>query len=220
MLRTNVSKFSCFRCECPAAYTGFNCELNTLTFDGDGYAWFDSIPLCSDTTISLQFSTTEPDGLLFYNGPLTNQPDRADYIVLELYDGALKLSSDFGNGFQTAQLSKDPSHPLNDGNWHTVDITIEEDLIKLQVDMCENSFIKEDSTVSSQDYYACFLVQYLKGRKLDVTTPLQVGGVSDPSVLPSNLGGTFYEGCQQSLLYPGLRSLIILQDLIRFLARF
>ena len=69
-----------FRCTCPPAYSGFNCELNTLTFEGDGYSWFESIPLCAQTQISLQFSTMEEDGLLFYNGPITDDASKPDFI--------------------------------------------------------------------------------------------------------------------------------------------
>ncbi|XP_063724486.1 neural-cadherin-like isoform X3 [Symsagittifera roscoffensis] len=192
-----------YRCTCSPAYSGPNCELDTLTFNGDGFSWFDSIPLCAETTISLQFSTIEEDGLLFYNGPITDDTSKPDFIALVLFGGALKLISDFGNGVQVAQLSKDPSHPLNDGNWHTVDIMIEKDLIKMEVDMCKNSFIKEESSTSSQDYYTCFLVQYLKGRSLDLNAPLQVGGVSDPDVLESSVIDTGFDGCVREFLING-----------------
>ena len=152
------------------------------------------MPQCSETSISLQFSTKEENGLLFYNGPLTSNPENPDFLALYLFGGALKIVSNFGNGVQTAQLAKDASSPLNDGNWHTVDVSIEEDLIKLQVDLCEDSFINEGASVSSQDYYSCFLVQYLKGRKMDVASPLQVGGVSDTDVLDPNVDKTLFEG--------------------------
>lgn len=68
--------------------------------------------------------TKKPNGLLFYNGPITNpEPSEEvvqDFISLELESGTPRLLIDFGSG--TAEVRVAVPKPLHDGKWHQIDI--------------------------------------------------------------------------------------------------
>ncbi|VDK44418.1 unnamed protein product [Anisakis simplex] len=98
-----------------------------LSFNGDGYvaqnlgAWNPR----RETVFSLNFETYSPDGLLLYVGK-----DR-DFMSVELQDGAVKLSFDFGSGVGKLVST---SNRYNDGKSHSMYVHRVERHAKLQVD--------------------------------------------------------------------------------------
>ena len=113
-----------FSCKCPEGFEGPQCQMTTRSFDGRGWAWFPSLQQCENSHLSLEFMTRKPDGLLLYNGPISN-PDIGeiavqDFISLELQSGRPRLLIDFGSG--TAEVIVYVDETLSDGEWHQVDI--------------------------------------------------------------------------------------------------
>lgn len=109
-----------FRCEDVAA-------LDPVTFESPEA--FVALPRWSAKrtgSISLDFRTTEPNGLLLFSqgrraGPGAGSPSsapRADYFAMELLDGYLYLLLDMGSGGIKLRAS---SRKVNDGEWCHVD---------------------------------------------------------------------------------------------------
>ena len=96
----------------------------------NGYALFEPFSQCEDSTTSIEFVTEFENGLLFYNGPVTElgRDDPTDYIALSLVDGYPLLQLDHGSGQVTLTLDgRDRTgqrylQKLNDGRWHHIDI--------------------------------------------------------------------------------------------------
>ena len=65
-------------------------------------------------TLSFSFRTTEPHGLMMYNG---GRPGTSDFVAIEMYDGILYFVIDVGSGVKRYRFSNDQ---LNDGQPHEV----------------------------------------------------------------------------------------------------
>jgi dynein heavy chain 2 len=95
-----------------------------------GYALYAPFAQCEDSLTSIEFLSKEPDGLIFYNGPVEelSRDDNQDFIALSLIDGYPELQIDHGSGSVTLTLDgRDLNgdrhlQKLNDGRWHHVDI--------------------------------------------------------------------------------------------------
>ncbi|KAF3822215.1 hypothetical protein GH733_007589, partial [Mirounga leonina] len=109
-----------FRCEDVAA-------LDPVTFESPEA--FVALPRWSAKrtgSISLDFRTTEPNGLLLFSqgrragagAGSHSSPQRADYFAMELLDGYLYLLLDMGSGGIKLRAS---SRKVNDGEWCHVD---------------------------------------------------------------------------------------------------
>ncbi|GAV00675.1 hypothetical protein RvY_11493 [Ramazzottius varieornatus] len=66
--------------------------------------------------IKLSFKTTEPNGLILFNGKAGK-----DFIALELVRGALHFTFDLGNGAKSLQSTV--TFPLHDNRWHAAHIS-------------------------------------------------------------------------------------------------
>ncbi|XP_036379307.1 neurexin 2a isoform X3 [Megalops cyprinoides] len=109
-----------FRCEDVAA-------LDPVTFETpESYIALPRWNTKKTGSISFDFRTTEPSGLLLFShgrlpGPKEQRPDRqpkADYFAIELLDGFLYLLMDMGSGSIKMKAS---NKKVNDGEWCHVD---------------------------------------------------------------------------------------------------
>ena len=74
--------------------------------------------------------TTKDDGLILYQGPLTDlsKDDVEDFITLEMKNGYPLLRMNLGTGETKLTIDGRDRHgvvrqgKLSDGNWHSVDI--------------------------------------------------------------------------------------------------
>uniref|UniRef100_A0A803W497 Uncharacterized protein n=1 Tax=Ficedula albicollis TaxID=59894 RepID=A0A803W497_FICAL len=111
-----------YRCLCPASFHGPDCQQTKHSFHGNGYAWFRPIRPCFESSLSLEFITVVPDGLLLYSGPLSNpEPGSTEnFIAIELSSGIPVLKIGHGSGSVVLQF---PSH-LNvaDKKWHRLEV--------------------------------------------------------------------------------------------------
>jgi len=79
---TSYSKCSyryvlCWRCVCRDGFDGPRCQRTKHSFSGNGWAWFEPLTKCEDSHTSLELMTTEDDGLILYQGPLT-EPEEGE----------------------------------------------------------------------------------------------------------------------------------------------
>ncbi|CAJ0575467.1 unnamed protein product, partial [Mesorhabditis spiculigera] len=129
-----------FFCECRNdELKGLRCQGTTRSFSGNGYAWYKNVPACTALDISLQFLTSHSDGLLLYNGPMSDSSDRyeikyRDYILRALRGGQVVLEMNI-NGQASSNVTVQ-SGPLNDGKWHDVHIRQDGRYIELVVNGC------------------------------------------------------------------------------------
>lgn len=167
------------KCKCHHGYEGPQCQQTTRSFNGKGWAWFPALQQCEQSHFSLEFMTRKPNGLLFYNGPISD-PEFGevvvqDFISLELQNGQPRLLIDFGSGTSEIKVKED----LNDGEWHRIDIFWDRETARLVVDNCKNSDPKDDIDPPKNDRSSCegrgTIVAF--NEFLNVNTPLQLGGV-------------------------------------------
>lgn len=111
-------------CNCPNGLNGPRCQTVSRSFNESGYAWLPSLSTCNTSHISLQFVTTQPSGLLLYNGPMIPIRklgiDLSDFIAVELVNGKPILLLDMGSG--SMKIAVDTKTNLNDGNLHQIDV--------------------------------------------------------------------------------------------------
>ncbi|VDO28711.1 unnamed protein product, partial [Onchocerca flexuosa] len=131
-----------------------------LSFSGDGYSvhklgiWNPR----KQTIFSLTFQTYSPDGLLLYLGK------ERDFLSLELQDGRVKLSFDFGSG--VGRLTSTGKN-YNDGRPHSVYAHRLERHARMQVD--END-VSEGDSPGTMFELSLSDVFYLGGVPSDVST--------------------------------------------------
>lgn len=168
-------------CECPAGYTGPQCQITSRSFGGKGWAWFPPLEQCENSHLSLEFLTKSSDGILLYNGPV-DAPQVGvsilqDFISLELASGRPRLIIDFGSG--TSEIIIDTEKDLGDGEWHRIDIFWTREDVRMVVDHCENAKFDEDSETPTVDRTKCEKKTTIRpfNEFLNLNSPLQIGGV-------------------------------------------
>ncbi|XP_044596396.1 neural-cadherin isoform X6 [Cotesia glomerata] len=169
-------------CQCPAGYNGPRCQQTARSFRGNGWAWYPALEMCDNSHLSFEFITRKPDGLLLYNGPIVKpESDEvmvSDFISVELERGVPRLLIDFGSG--TLELKVKTKRPLDDGEWHRLDIFWTTETVKLIVDFCKSAEIseQEDGTPPTLDGTSCQATGAVPpfNEYLNVNAPLQLGG--------------------------------------------
>ncbi|XP_064117207.1 neural-cadherin-like isoform X1 [Macrobrachium nipponense] len=199
-------------CKCPSGYDGPRCQILTRTFLGNGFAWFPPLEVCDRSHLSVEFLSKEPDGLIFYNGPIASSSNSdlevTDFIALELEKGHLRFLLDYGSG--TLQLKLDNTANFSDGNWHRADIFWNKENVRLDVDHCEGApkYKREADGEELVDLSECQVFGTVPpfSEQLNVNSPLQVGGLAHPP-LPSGSyswhylpHGHHFKGCIRNLM--------------------
>lgn len=198
-------------CTCPEGYDGPRCEMTTISFNGQGWAWFHPLQQCEESHLSLEIMTRTSNGLILYNGPMVrpNSPAEtiSDFISLELLNGTPRLLIDYGSG--TAELIVNTLGDLHDGNWHRLDIFWNREKVRLVVDHCQGAQL-DDRDPPRIDRSRCenetTLPMY--NEFLNVNAPLQLGGTK---ALVDQLDGYFnwkyqytpvgFTGCIKNLIH-------------------
>ncbi|KAK9737572.1 Laminin G domain [Popillia japonica] len=68
------------------------------------------------------------------SGLLLSVHGKRDYLVLEMYEGAIRFTVDNGRGPITTTFSPDRMHYLCDGHWHTIQAIKSKNIVSLSVD--------------------------------------------------------------------------------------
>nr|CAD7461382.1 unnamed protein product [Timema tahoe] len=185
----NFTESECF---CPSGYNGAQCQQTTRSFRGDGWAWYPPLEVCDNNHLSLEFISSNTDGMLLYNGPIM-QPEMdqrivSDFISIELEKGFPRLLMDFGSG--TLELIVETKTSLNDGEWHRIDVFWGTEDVRLVSDFCQSADVvdKEDGSPPEFDDTSCQVHGTMPpfNEYLNVNTPLQIGGLHleqfDPNI--------------------------------------
>ncbi|XP_076470425.1 neural-cadherin-like [Babylonia areolata] len=194
---------------CPAGFDGPRCQQLRHSFDGKSFAMYPTLEQCEDSQTSIEFITTQGDGLLLYNGPLTDPQEDSpkDFLLLQLSGGLPVLHVDHGSGPATLSLSSSPVLPtLADGKWHKIDIVRKGKSVEMIVDDCEAA-APSGSESTPPDTSTCRTMATTQGENsfLNVATLLQVGGRApghrfpDPQVVGASHPG--FNGCVRNLMH-------------------
>lgn len=150
-------------CDCVDGFTGPHCELVSVGFYGNGYAFYEPIASCDSTRISMEIAPQHEQGLIMYLGPLNYNPllPISDFLALELDKGYPVLSVDYGSG--TLRI-RHKHIQLQPGRSYQLDIILQRANIEMTVDNCRLS--------------TCMTLGAPMGPKefLNVNAPLQLGG--------------------------------------------
>uniref|UniRef100_A0A8C0FJM4 Neural-cadherin n=1 Tax=Bubo bubo TaxID=30461 RepID=A0A8C0FJM4_BUBBB len=196
-----------YRCLCPASFHGPDCQQTKHSFHGNGYAWFPPIRPCFESSLSLEFITVVPDGLLLYSGPLSNpEPGSTEnFIAIELSSGIPVLKMSHGSGFVMLQF---PSH-LNvaDKKWHQLEVRTNGQDVRFTLDHCSAAVVSEIEGVgkwlSTENRTNCEVFGSVprRTRYLNVNHVLQLGGVKEslPYSYPQLLHKHF-SGCLRNFI--------------------
>ncbi|XP_056378995.1 neural-cadherin-like [Hyla sarda] len=194
-----------YRCECPPAYYGPECQQTKRSFTRQGFAWFPPLFLCFESQISLDFITEEADGLLLYNGPMASQNhgESEDFIAVELQNGSPSLAINHGSGSLFLKFNKklDVSNRL----WHNLKIVSNGKKVKMILDHCSEKASVNGVEASHEmpgDRSWCEVSGETPGKKrfLNVYQPLQLGGVKIfPSGIHPSIHFTGFTGCIRNL---------------------
>ncbi|XP_009069496.1 PREDICTED: neural-cadherin-like, partial [Acanthisitta chloris] len=202
-----VDTLNGYRCLCPASFHGPDCQQTKHSFHGNGYAWFRPIRPCFESSLSLEFITVVPDGLLLYSGPLANpEPGSTEnFIAIELSSGIPMLKMSHGSGFVVLQF---PSH-LNvaDKKWHRLEVRTNGQDVRFTLDHCSAALVSEIEGVgkwlSTDDRTNCEVFGSVprQARYLSVNHVLQLGGVKEslPYSYPQLLHKHF-SGCLRNFV--------------------
>lgn len=173
------------KCTCSRGFTGPKCQQTVRSFRGNGWAWYPPLDMCDNSHVGLEFITRKSDGILLYNGPIVppgkegGVSENSDFIALELESAYPRLLVDYGSG--TLELKIKTKFPLNDGEWHHIDIFWDSDEVRMVIDYCKSGEVTEPEDGSEPEFDTNFCMA--RGRipvfneYLNVNTPLQVGGV-------------------------------------------
>ncbi|XP_049790107.1 neural-cadherin-like [Schistocerca nitens] len=202
-------------CLCPSGYSGPKCQGTTRSFQGDGWAWYSPLSTCDKSHLSIEFRTTEANGLLLYNGPVappgSGQAVISDFISLELEGGLPKMLIDFGSGVVSLKINN--TLRLNDGNYHHIDIFWDTENVHLVVDYCKSAVMAEteDDAIPRFDDSSCKVQGKvpLFNEYLNVNTPLQIGGLHIELFQPQQYNWNYmptltgFSGCIRNVFYNG-----------------
>uniref|UniRef100_A0ACB8EA14 Uncharacterized protein n=1 Tax=Sphaerodactylus townsendi TaxID=933632 RepID=A0ACB8EA14_9SAUR len=211
-----------YRCQCLTSFHGVDCQQTKHSFHGNGYAWFRPIRPCFESLLSLEFITDVPNGLLLYNGPLseTGPGNSENFIAIELSSGIPVLKLNYGLGPVELHL---PSYVnVTDRKWHRLEYWEEKEVaeslclaqelnmvmgVRLTLDQCKAAVVSEVEGVgewlTTEDRTNCEVVGFVPqtNRHLNLNQVLQLGGVKEsiPYTYPQ-LQHKHFTGCVRNLI--------------------
>ncbi|XP_049940791.1 neural-cadherin-like [Schistocerca serialis cubense] len=202
-----IKEKSSVSCACPSGYEGPRCQQTVRSFQGSGWAWFQSIQPQAENHVSVEFLTYKEDGLLFYNGPLSpviiDGVTISDYIALELKSGEPRLL--FHLGHDTTEIFIKVKKKLNDGMWHQIDLFWGSENVHLILDYCKSADVVElqDMKTSLFNGTSCLVKAKVSkfSERLNLNSPLQIGGIYWEEIPPeiykwnASPNAIGFEGC-------------------------
>lgn len=204
------------KCTCPRGFSGPKCQQTIRSFRGNGWAWYPPLDMCDNSHLSLEFITRKSDGILLYNGPITptqeKDDENSDFVALELENAYPRLLIDYGSG--TLELKVKSKLPLNNGEWHHLDVFWNAEDVRMVVDHCKTAEVTEYEEGSLPDFDTtnCMATGKIPvfNEYLNVNTPLQLGGVFREKFDYTHRKwqympiGTGFDGCIRNLRHNGL----------------
>ncbi|XP_061450651.1 neural-cadherin-like [Rhineura floridana] len=205
---TCIDMLNGYRCQCSASFHGPDCQQTKHSFHGNGYAWFRPIRSCFESSLSLEFITDVPDGLLLYSGPLSDSgslQNSESFIAIELSSGTPLLKINHGLG--TVELHLPSYVNITDKRWHRLEVRSSRQDVRFTLDHCGAGIVSEIEGVgkwlSTEDRTNCEVVAFVPQtrRYLNMNQVLQLGGVKEsiPYSYPQ-LRHKHFTGCIRNLM--------------------
>jgi len=130
--RPSIEKNTGHECLCMPGFTGKQCEnLFGLRFDVNGsYVNIPNRRISNEVLITLEISTLQENGILFYWG---SDPifESSRLVTVEFFSGHVKLKMGMLGSDWTTVYSP---NPINDGKFHEVKITVSNKRISILID--------------------------------------------------------------------------------------
>ncbi|XP_033247045.1 protocadherin-like wing polarity protein stan isoform X1 [Drosophila miranda] len=165
----------------PPPYTA-TCELRSRSFSRNSFLTFESLKQRHRFNLKLRFATVQDNGLLLYNGRYN---ELHDFIALEILEGHISFSYSLGDHSQ--RLSVEQQSKVSDGQWHEVEVAYLNRSVTLVLDKCDTAIALSGEQLGPRWHCAnhttlkldkrCALLTETCHRFLDLTGPLQVGGL-------------------------------------------
>ncbi|XP_018058154.1 PREDICTED: protocadherin-like wing polarity protein stan [Atta colombica] len=202
----NTAGFTCEGCPVSAleSVTPF-CELKARSFSPATFLTFASLKQRHRLHLRLKFATELADGLLLYNGRYN---ERHDFIALEIVDSRVQFSFSLGDEV-TRAMATIPGG-VSDGQWHEVVVSYINRTVTVSLDDCDVALALKYGEKRLGPKWTCAgrservleercgLVTETCHRFLDLTGPLQLGGLP---AIPSSfqIRNKDYVGCISDL---------------------
>ncbi|XP_067630827.1 protocadherin-like wing polarity protein stan [Eurosta solidaginis] len=164
----------------PPPYTA-TCELRSRSFSKNSFLTFESLKQRHRFNLKLQFATVHENGLLLYNGRYN---ELHDFIALEILEGHVSFSYSLGDNKQRVSIVQQTK--VSDGEWHDIEVIYLNRTVTLVLDKCDTAIALAGSlgdrwrcanqTTLNLDK-RCALLTETCHRFLDLTGPLQIGGL-------------------------------------------
>lgn len=157
------------------------CQLRSRSFSKNSFLTFPSLRQRHRFNLKMSFSTVNENGLLLYNGRYN---ELHDFIALEIVDGHISFSFSLGQNIKSVLIEQ--KRKVSDGHWHTVEIDYFNRSVTISLDSCDTALLLNgdlgevwncaNSTTLKLDR-RCSLLTETCHRFLDLTGPLQIGGL-------------------------------------------
>ncbi|MGH0173435.1 UNVERIFIED_CONTAM: hypothetical protein FKN15_065780 [Acipenser sinensis] len=163
-----------FSCMCLNGYSGSRCQTSTtFSFEVKGYLHVETSLKEEDISlnVTLRFRTVLPNAIIFHRG------NKDVFIKLELLHGLLHL---------TLRMTKEQSfvlelsHNVTDGEWHTVETTLEKNTFEMKVldRSCSNDCAKQEPVGAPDGQLVAALQNtYIGGLKDDGSSSESINGI-------------------------------------------
>nr|XP_023025805.1 protocadherin-like wing polarity protein stan [Leptinotarsa decemlineata] len=176
------------------------CQLRSRSFTKTSFLTFPSLKQRHRLHLSMKFATQAQNGLLLYNGRYNEQHD---FIALEIIKGHIQFS--FSLGSEVTKVSATVPGGVSDGKWHTVNVNYFNKTATISLDNCDTAIALKRGRELGERWacagYAehkleprCASLTETCHRFLDLTGPLQLGGVPSESTV-FQIQNFHYEGC-------------------------
>ncbi|XP_001961249.3 protocadherin-like wing polarity protein stan isoform X3 [Drosophila ananassae] len=175
-----LSCLSNFPSSQPPPYTA-SCELRARSFGRNSFLTFESLKQRHRFNLKLRFATVQENGLLLYNGRYN---ELHDFVALEILEGHVSFSFSLGDHSERVSVIQDSK--VSDGKWHEVEVVYLNRSVTLVLDNCDTAIALSgrlgdrwscaNRTTLKLDK-RCSLLTETCHRFLDLTGPLQVGGL-------------------------------------------
>ena len=120
----------------------------------DSYATFPQWSGCPNASLSFEFKTRKPEGMLWY----VDDGGTTDYFEIMLEHGRIKLTMKIASDTED-NLEIEEGYDLHDNNWHRVELRRDHMVTTLTVDDEEESHVSfgPDSTFGDAANQQCFV---------------------------------------------------------------
>ncbi|TMW42451.1 hypothetical protein DOY81_012476, partial [Sarcophaga bullata] len=155
--------------------------LRSRSFSRNSFLTFESLKQRHRFNVKLRFATVHENGLLLYNGRYN---ELHDFIALEIVQGHVTFSFSLGDRIEKVAVRQ--QHKVSNGQWHDVEVVYFNRTVTLILDNCDTAIalagnLGEKWNCANQTSLKldkrCSLLTETCHRFLDLTGPLQVGGL-------------------------------------------